>query len=144
MKKIQLITFLIMLIGFSACQDTGKKANVEAVDLEIKKVEVIDFYGTHRCVTCKAIEANTQYTVETYFSDAVKKGLLEFKTINVDEEANVLSLKPVQKKISAYYNMDNGTGKVRGVYMQGNSQVAPIFREWLDEFKDLELELSTN
>lgn len=48
------------------------------------------------------------------------------------------SLKADQSKISAYYNLDNGTGKVRGVYMQGNGAVAPIFRRWLDAFSDLE------
>lgn len=57
---------------------------------------------------------------------------------NTDDDNNILSLKPSQEKISAYYNMDNGTGKIRGVYMQGNPAVAPIFRPWLDEFEDLE------
>ncbi len=47
------------------------------------------------------------------------------------------SVKPEQAKVSAYYNLDNGTGKIRGVYMQGNGQVEPIFRVWLDAFKDL-------
>lgn len=47
------------------------------------------------------------------------------------------SLKPDQQKISAYYNLDNGTGKVRGVYLQGNPFVMPIFRAWLSPFKDL-------
>lgn len=51
---------------------------------------------------------------------------------------NAQSLKPDQSKVSAYYNMDNGTGKVRGVYLQGNPAVAPIFRAWLEPFKDLE------
>ncbi|CAN5336180.1 hypothetical protein BH10ACI1_BH10ACI1_20430 [soil metagenome] len=40
-------------------------------------------------------------------------------------------------KLSAYYNLDNGTGKIRGIYMQGNSAVAPIFRQWLMPFGDL-------
>lgn len=48
------------------------------------------------------------------------------------------SLKPDQKNVSAYYNLDNGTGKIRGVYLQGNEAVAPIFRSWLQPFKDLE------
>jgi len=39
---------------------------------------------------------------------------------------------------SAYYNLDNGTGKIRGVYLQGNEAVRPIFREWLAAFEDLE------
>ncbi|MBC6993538.1 M20/M25/M40 family metallo-hydrolase [Neolewinella lacunae] len=48
------------------------------------------------------------------------------------------SLKPAQKSVSAYYNLDNGTGKIRGVYLQGNAEVAPIFRAWLQPFKDLD------
>ena len=40
-------------------------------------------------------------------------------------------------KLSAYYNLDNGTGKIRGVYMQGNSAAAPIFKTWLEPFGDL-------
>ncbi|TXB62460.1 M28 family peptidase [Phaeodactylibacter luteus] len=51
---------------------------------------------------------------------------------------NPQSLKPAQEKVSAYYNLDNGTGKVRGVYLQGNPNVAPIFRAWLEPFKDLD------
>ena len=50
----------------------------------------------------------------------------------------VNSLKPEQKKVSAYYNLDNGTGKIRGVYLQGNDKVSPIFREWLSGFKDMD------
>lgn len=66
------------------------------------------------------------------------KGYVKNHFAETDPFGNPLSLKPAQEKISAYYNMDNGTGKVRGVYMQGNAMVAPIFRAWLDEFKDLE------
>lgn len=41
------------------------------------------------------------------------------------------------EKLSAYYNLDNGTGKIRGVYLQGNSAVAAIFKEWLMPFADM-------
>ena len=41
------------------------------------------------------------------------------------------------EKLSAYYNLDNGTGKIRGIYMQGNSAVKPIFEAWLAPFADL-------
>jgi carboxypeptidase Q len=44
---------------------------------------------------------------------------------------------PEYDKLSAYYNLDNGTGKIRGVYLQGNEGVRPIFREWLQPFRDL-------
>lgn len=39
-------------------------------------------------------------------------------------------------KFSVYYNLDNGTGAIRGVYLQGNSAVAPIFRQWLVPFAE--------
>jgi carboxypeptidase Q len=48
------------------------------------------------------------------------------------------SFKPLQSKISAYYNLDNGTGKIRGIYLQGNEAVRPLFRSWLEPFKDME------
>ncbi|MEJ7849185.1 MAG: M20/M25/M40 family metallo-hydrolase [Pyrinomonadaceae bacterium] len=40
-------------------------------------------------------------------------------------------------KLSAYYNLDNGTGKIRGVYMQGNSAVRPLFQAWLAPFGEM-------
>ncbi len=43
---------------------------------------------------------------------------------------------PAYEKFSAYFNIDNGTGKIRGVYMQGNEAVRPIFRNWLEPFND--------
>ncbi|MBA2736983.1 MAG: M20/M25/M40 family metallo-hydrolase [Pyrinomonadaceae bacterium] len=41
------------------------------------------------------------------------------------------------EKLSAYYNLDNGTGKIRGVYMQGNSAVRPYFETWLAPFGEM-------
>jgi len=40
-------------------------------------------------------------------------------------------------KLDAYYNVDNGTGKIRGVYLQGNEMVAPIFSAWMEPFHGL-------
>lgn len=48
-----------------------------------------------------------------------------------------MTLKPDYDKFSAYFNLDNGTGKIRGIYLQGNDAVRPIFRAWLSPFKDL-------
>jgi hypothetical protein len=42
------------------------------------------------------------------------------------------------ENLSVYFNLDNGTGKIRGVYCQGNQSAAPIFKKWLDPFADLE------
>jgi hypothetical protein len=48
-----------------------------------------------------------------------------------------LELKPQQRLISGYFNLDNGSGKIRGVYLQENTQVAPIFAQWIAPLKDL-------
>ena len=46
-------------------------------------------------------------------------------------------LKPEHAKLAGYFNYDNGAGKIRGVYLQGNDMVRPIFEAWLEPFKDL-------
>ena len=46
-------------------------------------------------------------------------------------------LKPDQQKISAYFNVDNGSGRIRGVYLQQNAAIAPIFEQWIAPLKDL-------
>ena len=48
-----------------------------------------------------------------------------------------MSLKPEHAKFSAYYNVDNGTGRIRGIYLQGNDAVRPIFEEWFEPFDDM-------
>jgi carboxypeptidase Q len=48
-----------------------------------------------------------------------------------------MKLKPEHEKLSGYFNLDNGTGKIRGVYLQGNDMMRPIFEAWLAPFKDL-------
>ncbi|MBI4475860.1 MAG: M20/M25/M40 family metallo-hydrolase [Acidobacteria bacterium] len=48
-----------------------------------------------------------------------------------------MQLKPDHAKVSAYYNVDNGTGAIRGVYLQGNEAVAPIFERWMEPFHSL-------
>jgi hypothetical protein len=46
-------------------------------------------------------------------------------------------LKPGHEKFSAYFNLDNGTGNIRGVYLQGNDAMRPIFRAWLAPFAEM-------
>ena len=48
-----------------------------------------------------------------------------------------MELKPDHEKLSAYYNIDNGTGKIRGIYLQGNEAVGPIFDQWFEPVDDL-------
>ena len=46
-------------------------------------------------------------------------------------------LKAEHERFSAYFNLDNGTGKIRGIYLQGNEAARPIFRAWLAPFADM-------
>jgi hypothetical protein len=48
-----------------------------------------------------------------------------------------LVTKPEQQKVSAYFNLDNGTGRIRGIYTQENAAVVPIFEKWFAPFSDL-------
>lgn len=58
----------------------------------------------------------------------VKEHLANRETMQVTKEHG---------RISAYFNIDNGVGKIRGIYTQGNEMVKPIFEQWLTPFKDL-------
>jgi Zn-dependent M28 family amino/carboxypeptidase len=59
-------------------------------------------------------------------------------------EQGTLMLKPDQAKVSAYFNIDNGTGKLRGIYTQENPAVYPIFEAWGEPFRDLGFATVTN
>ena len=51
--------------------------------------------------------------------------------------AGPVQLKPEQQKISGYFNVDNGSGKIRGIYLQQNAGIANIFRQWMEPLSDL-------
>jgi hypothetical protein len=51
--------------------------------------------------------------------------------------APTLVTKPEYEKLSGYFNLDNGTGKIRGVYLQGNEGIRSLFRQWLTPFRDM-------
>ncbi len=50
--------------------------------------------------------------------------------------APALTKMPEYDKLSSYFNIDNGTGRIRGIYMQGNDSVRPIFKTWFEPFRD--------
>ncbi len=53
------------------------------------------------------------------------------------DSVDTITLTETGKKLSVYFNNDNGTGKVRGVYMQGNEKVRNIFRAWLKPYESM-------
>jgi len=48
-----------------------------------------------------------------------------------------IQVKPEQEKISGYFNVDNGSGRIRGIYLQHNGAVASIFRQWMEPLRDV-------
>ena len=64
------------------------KSKDNSLDQSVSKIEVLDFHSTHRCRTCNAIEVNTKYTLNTYFSKELKADKIIFQVINVDEKDN--------------------------------------------------------
>lgn len=92
-----------------------------------------------------AIGAKMPRTVRLALWTGEEEGLLGSKAYVKEHFADpeVMKLKAGHAKVSAYYNLDNGTGKIRGVYLQGNDMVRPIFESWLGAFKDLGVETVT-
>jgi carboxypeptidase Q len=58
-------------------------------------------------------------------------------SMELQQPSGPLTLKPDYDKLSAYFNLDNGTGRVRGVYMQENAALQPIFEAWMKPLADL-------
>ncbi|RZK13411.1 MAG: M20/M25/M40 family metallo-hydrolase, partial [Pedobacter sp.] len=87
----------------------------------------------------KAIDFKPKRTIRIALWSSEEQGLFGSRGYVAKHfgDPKTMVLTPDQKKISAYYNLDNGTGKIRGIYLQGNAAAGPIFQSWLAPFKDL-------
>ena len=83
----------------------------------------------------------SQNYVQQHFGSrpAMDDPLMKGMPTLIRREAGPVTVKPEQAKVSAYFNVDNGTGKIRGVYLQENAAVAPLFEAWMQPFKDLSM-----
>jgi len=66
-------------------------------------------------------------------TDPAQKALPAF----LREPTGALQKRPDYERFSAYFNMDNGSGRFRGIYAQENSAAMPIFKAWLEPFNDV-------
>jgi carboxypeptidase Q len=87
----------------------------------------------------KAVNFKPKRTIRIALWSSEEQGLFGSRgyVLNHFGDPKTMQLKPEQEKISAYYNLDNGTGKIRGIYLQGDSAAAPVFKPWFEPFKDL-------
>ncbi|HEY6212008.1 MAG TPA: M20/M25/M40 family metallo-hydrolase [Vicinamibacterales bacterium] len=87
----------------------------------------------------KASGVRLRRTVRIGLWNGEEEGLLgsrEYVKAHFADPAN-MQLKPEHAKLSGYFNVDNGTGLIRGVYLQGNEAVAPIFEQWMEPFRNM-------
>lgn len=88
MKTFKIFSFLLVSLILTSCNGQTTKKENQSQDKSISKIEVFDFHSTHRCMTCNAIEANTNFTLNTYFAKELKDGKITFQVINVDKKEN--------------------------------------------------------
>ena len=87
----------------------------------------------------KAANLPMDRTVRIGLWGGEEEGLLGSRAYVKEHFADPEVMKPTAEhaKISGYFNLDNGTGKIRGVYLQGNDMMRPLFESWFVPFKDL-------
>jgi hypothetical protein len=87
----------------------------------------------------KTIGAKPRRTIRIALWGGEEEGLLGSRAYVREHYGDpaTMVLKPAHGKVAAYFNSDNGTGRVRGIWLQSNLAVAPIFRQWIEPLRDL-------
>jgi hypothetical protein len=92
----------------------------------------------------KATGVRMRRTVRIGLWTGEEEGLLGSRAYVADHfgrcntETGTWELKqPAQDKFSVYFNIDNGSGKLRGVFLQGNESARPVFQEWMKPFESM-------
>jgi hypothetical protein len=87
----------------------------------------------------KAIGAHPRRTIRVALWGGEEEGLLGSRAYVREHfgDPATMALKPEHAKLAAYFNSDNGTGRVRGIWLQGNTAVRPIFEQWMKPLADL-------
>jgi len=87
----------------------------------------------------KAVGAKPRRTIRIALWGGEEQGLLGSRAYVREHFADVetMTLRPEHAKLAAYFNSDNGTGRVRGIWLQGNMAARPIFEQWMAPLADL-------
>jgi hypothetical protein len=86
-----------------------------------------------------ALKLDMSRTVRVALWDAEEQGLLGSRGYVTAHfaERETMERKADYARLAGYFNLDNGAGKIRGVYLQNNDMMRPVFEAWLAPFKDL-------
>ena len=87
----------------------------------------------------KALNVKTTRSIRLGLWCSEEEGLLGSRAYVKSHLADPadMKIKPEHGKVTAYFNVDNGSGKIRGIYTQGNEMVRKMFSQWLEPFVDL-------
>lgn len=87
----------------------------------------------------KALNLRLDRTVRLALWGGEEQGLLGSRAYVKQHFADpdTMALKAEYERLSGYFNMDNGSGRIRGVYLQGHEAMRPLFEQWLAPFRDL-------
>jgi hypothetical protein len=80
--------YLLFFITILSCNSNTKTNSKFTPDVSTNRIEVLDFYGKHRCASCIAIEKNTNEILSTYFPEELKNNQIIFKLIQWDDPKN--------------------------------------------------------
>jgi hypothetical protein len=125
-KKDELVMIGAHLDSWHGGTGATDNAAGSAVALEVMRV-------------LKSLDVTMDRTIRMVLWSGEEEGILGSKAYVKEHFADPTKMQLTSEhgKVSAYYNLDNGTGKIRGVYLQGNDMVRPIFSRWLEPFGDL-------
>ncbi len=87
----------------------------------------------------KAAGVHPRRTIRVALWGGEEEGLLGSKAYVAEHlgDVDTMTLKPEHARLAAYFNSDNGSGRVRGIWMQSNLAVRPIFEQWFAPLRDL-------
>ena len=87
----------------------------------------------------QAVDARPRRTIRVALWGGEEEGLLGSRAYVRRHYADLrtMELLPDHAEVSAYYNLDNGAGRIRGIWLQGNAAAAPLFEDWMRDLADL-------
>ena len=82
-------TLIAAILLISCGNSTEKKTETASTDVkQADRIEVLYFHGAQRCVTCKAIEANTKALLDSLYSTEIASGKIAYKIIDISQKEN--------------------------------------------------------
>lgn len=119
---------------------TGATDNASGVAVMMEAVRLI-----------KALGLKPRRTIRIAFWSGEDQGRLgslayvneQFGPTYASDADDVMRFKPAYDKFVAYFNLDHGTGAIRGIPLEGNEALRPIFREWFKPFRELKIGQNT-